>query len=128
MNRLKTAMDRLATRISDCASEDVTYCRPGVGRIPVRAGFAQRIESSVSSAGVDIRTKHPDFLIRAKDLVLGGVFLVPRRGDEIVYTNAMGVETVYAVNGITAVDATRFGIQYRIPTVAVRFDDSHMEH
>lgn len=128
MNRLREGMEHLTTRMEDHASEVVTYYRPGIGRNEsVPASFAERIEQEVQNDGSTLYTRRPAFIIRARSLSLNGSLIMPRRGDQITFTEPENnVTSVYEVVKIAWIDNTRFGMSYRIEPVLVEMPERNI--
>lgn len=119
-NRLRIAAEWLTKRQAETAAETVVYRRPGIGEVSVPAVFASRTEQEEDASGITVYAKRPDFMVRPSDLVIGGVAIRPRRGDEITVTNEDGTKTVYELLDFPYQDSTRFGIRWRINTSVLR--------
>ena len=79
------------------ASRPVTY-RRGEQDIALNATVGRSVFQVVAADGVVEQVERRDYLVRAVDLVLGGVVVVPQVGDRIRETVGAKVE-VYEVMG-----------------------------
>ena len=92
-------------------AKTVTYCQ-GQAEAEVMATVGRTTFEVESSTGVAERFESRDFIITAADLVLGGVVVVPERGDRIKET--AGSQTlVYEVVGPGSEPCWRWSDPYR---------------
>lgn len=102
--------------LSDSASGDVLYERPGLGSVTVRAARGARVESSEDATGVRLRFDQPDWIIRKELLVIDNTTITPRVGDQIIVSGRT-YEVCHVGDGEPpAVDSGRYGVAWRIHT------------
>jgi hypothetical protein len=92
---LRTASTWLEARRHAVATTDVVYRRDDRS-VCVRATIGRTEYQQDDGAGVIIRAESRDFLIRARDLVIDGLRVLPEAGDRIEET-AHGTMFVYEV-------------------------------
>jgi hypothetical protein len=79
---LQRGTDWLAGKLNAHASHMVTYVR-GDERLTLSATFGQTAMEAAEDVGPRVDYTERDFLLRAADLVLGGLHALPRAGDRI---------------------------------------------
>jgi len=81
-NMLEDGSDWLEGQRKAHAASTVTYCR-GELTVEVQATVGKTVFDVETAAGVVETIQSRDFLILAADLVLGGVEVLPERGDRV---------------------------------------------
>lgn len=81
-NRFDSAIDRLSTRLKGSAGVIVTYCR-GDASVELTASVGQTPYEQTDENGIVTRFELRDFLVDASDLVLEGVTILPKPGDQV---------------------------------------------
>jgi hypothetical protein len=113
---LATGAAWLAEKLLAHAAQEATYER-GSEAIVLRATVGRREVITETSVGLFERHEQWEFVLRASDLVLGGVTVEPARGDRIKHVRS-GVTQVYEVMPLAGEDAFRpsdpFGNLWRV--------------
>lgn len=93
---LQTGLAWLESRRHACLTHTVTYTR-GEHSAAVAATVGKSQFDLNDGAGATIRVEARDYLIRAQDLIVDGLPIIPEPGDTIT-ENLAGVDVVYEVN------------------------------
>ena len=82
MDLLRRGLEWLERERAKHASQKVRY-RRGAEEAEVRATIGKTLFEIQNDYGVAERTETRDFLVLARELVLGGAVTTPRRGDQV---------------------------------------------
>lgn len=105
-DRLRAAAANLAARVRSDAGNTITYAR-GASTVSVTATLGRTIFRTSTEYGVT-RTVSRDYLITADDLQLGGVRVIPVRGDRITEVDPRGDSRTYEVLAPGGEDVWRY--------------------
>lgn len=112
-DRIATATTRLAGRLKDHASKTVTIQRGAQSTAGVSATIGRTLYEPDNGAGIIDRWESRDFLIDAADYKIGGVAVLPLRGDKII--EVIGSTTVtYEVSAPRDVPHCVYADGYRV--------------
>jgi hypothetical protein len=110
---LKTGLAWLTEQLADSASQSVVYRRGGV-EATVRATFGSKLLKTVGlDGGLQMEWTDLDFCIPSADLVLNGVTIEPKRGDEVRVSRADGVVETFEVHDFGGGPAWRWADPHR---------------
>jgi hypothetical protein len=111
LDLLERAMSWLDGRRRQYVGREVVYQRDQQ-TLTVPATIGRTVFETVDQYGVVVRSESRDFLISASDLALGGVMVVPERGDRI--RESQGEDTfVYEVLAPGQEPCWRYSDPYR---------------
>ncbi len=94
-DRLRLAAARLAARLIEAASRTVEY-RRGASSVTLSATLGASVLRITDGVGMRIERTDRDYIVKAADMLLDGVAVVPQRGD-VIWDATDGTTKVYEV-------------------------------